>query len=217
MNGIVFLAVAVSGILGPVLFASLIADLTRRQIILLTTAACLVVGYFVAENSEIFDRLYWQWTVPAAPPAETAFIAAAENLHARRVAYADGKTSLPEVHRAETAICALPTAAVNWVGRITQKYLSDTGRSESLSVAIHPHVIVRTALFPDESHTLIPVDSHVFAGISHLESGDVVRFDGRIVGHAGACPGDPPIDNADKLRDPEFLFAFSQVSPATGR
>lgn len=204
-------------ILLPPLIGVLIADLTWGQVAALACAGLLIGGYFTVRDSDAFQSYEWRWTVPPPPPAEAAFIAAAEKLHAVRLAYAKGKAGAPALHQAEAAICRLPPAAKHWVGRITQTYTTDSGRSVSLSVAIRPHVLVRTAFFPDDTHTLIPVHTQPFTALQAAKPGQVVRFDGRVVGHAGACPGEPPIAAVDKLRNPEFLFAFSRLTPAGGR
>ena len=212
MNGIVFLAIMAAIIIGPVLFGAMIADLTSRQVVLLAVGACLVGGYFFTENNATFQRLYWQWTEPAPPADEAAFIAAANDLRRQR-ADSDGANT-KQLRQAEARICALPANADHWVGRVAQMYLTNTGEQASLEVEVWPRLIVRTALFADSTNTLIRAPSPVFSSVAALSAGDTVRFSGRIVGHDGACPGDPPVDRNEKLRDPEFLFVFSQVAQA---
>ncbi|HUN42452.1 MAG TPA: hypothetical protein VMU81_19340 [Acetobacteraceae bacterium] len=208
MNGAVFLAIAVAGILGPVLFASIIADLTRWQITLLAAVACLAVGYFVVDHSDIFHRLYWQWTEPTPPADEATFIAAANDLRRQR-AESDGATT-DRLRQAEARICALPADAANWVGRVAEMYLT-AGQQASLQVEIWPGLIVRTAFFAEPTGTLIRASSPVFSTVSELHDRDNIIFSGHIVGHDGACLGDPPVNRNEKLRDPEFLFFFTKV------
>jgi hypothetical protein len=211
--GVIILGVIFLGLIALPLAAAMIADLTWRQVVVLSTAAMLLAGYIVVRNSDTFQTMYWRWTMPEAPASETAFITAAEKLHALRVRDPGGSNDLAALRQAEATLCALPSTVAGWNGRVEQAYLTDSNQGESLAVAIWPHIVVRTALFPDATGTLIPADTPAFGQVHGLRPGDAVRFDGRIVGHAGACPGDPPINRNEKLRDPEFLLAFSKVEP----
>ena len=212
--GVIILAAIFLGLIGLPLVAAMIADLTWPQVVVLSTAAILLAVYIVVRNSDTFQTAYWRWTMPEPPASETVFITAAEKLHALRVRNPGGANDLAALRPAEATLSALPITVAGWTGRIEQKYLADSNQGESLAVAIWPHVIVRTALFPDATGTLIPAGTPAFSQVHGLQPGAAVRFDGRIVGHAGACPGDPPIDRNEKLRDPEFLFAFSKLEPA---
>jgi len=213
MNGGVLFGIVAGAIILPVLLASMIADLTRLQLILLVVAAALVCAYFVIDDSEAFQRQYWRWTQPTPPADESAFIAAADDLRRQR---ADaGGAITDKLRQSETRLCALPTVASNWVGQVNQIYQSNSGHEASLAVEIWPHLLVRTALFADSSDTLIRAPSPVLAAAAALHPGDLVRFDGRVVGRAGACPGDPPVDRNERLRDPEFLFNFTRIMPAS--
>ena len=80
MLGVIFL-----GLIALPLAAAMIADLTWPQVVVLSTAAMLLAGYIVVRNSDTFQTMYWRWTMPEAPASETAFITAAEKLHALRV------------------------------------------------------------------------------------------------------------------------------------
>lgn len=208
--GVIMFAAIILGMLGPVLLASLIADMTWLRAGVLAVLGLLVACYFVVGNSETFQGLYWKWTLPASPAAEAAFVAAASELYAQRLESGAGNTT--ELRQAEARLCALPDVADNWVGRVTQVFLNNSGAGASLTVAFWPHIFVRTAFFPDSTGTLIREGTPLFAQVKDLQPGDVVRFSGRIVGHAGACPGDPPVDRNEELRDPEFLFNFARVA-----
>ncbi|HVC62134.1 MAG TPA: hypothetical protein VND19_17440 [Acetobacteraceae bacterium] len=200
-----------AAILGPLLLLAWIAYFRRWRFITLLAVAVLFGGYHVVESSDAFQRLYWRWTLPTLPPDETAFIAAADELHALRTEPATRNGRAAALRRTEARLCALPVVADDWVGRVAQMYLTSSGHGASLMIGIWPHLVVRTAFFPDDTGTLIRAGSPVFARVVSLRSGDVVRFSGRIVGHAGACPADPPVDRNEKLRDPEILFRFAQV------
>ncbi|HEY3846110.1 MAG TPA: hypothetical protein VGL95_03225 [Acetobacteraceae bacterium] len=208
------------GILGaiflPALLATLIADLTLWKIIGLVAVAILIGGFVVVEDSDAFQTLYYRWTLPPLPPDETAFIAVADELRKLRAESAPRADRDAALHQTEAKLCALPAVVDNWVGKVEQMYRVSRGESASLTIGIWPHLIVRTAFFPDSTGTLIRTGSPDFALVSSLRQGDVVRFSGRIIGHAGACPGDPPIDQNEKLRDPEFLLRFENVTRQAG-
>jgi hypothetical protein len=199
------------------LLAAMIADLTWWKCIVLVAAAVLVGGYFVVEDSDTFHRLYWRWSLPAFPPDETSFIAVADQLRGLRREAAAGSENAAALRQTEARLCALPMVAENWIGRVDQMFSVSTGEGVSLAIDIWPYLVVRTAFFPDHTGTLIRAGSPLFAPVSSLRQGDVVRFSGRIVGHSGACPDDPPVDENEKLRDPEFLLRFAQVAKAAGR
>jgi hypothetical protein len=199
-------------ILGPLLLVALVSYLRARRAILLLAAAILAGGYYVVDSSDAFQTRYWRWTLPAFPPDETAFIVAGDELHALRVEPLTQAGRAAVLCQAEARLCALPVVARNWVGRVEQTMLTGSGDGASLVVRIWPNLSVRTALFPDNSGTLIRAGSPVFDQVAGLRAGDVVRFSGTIVGHAGACPGDSPIDRNEELRDPEFLFRFVDVA-----
>ena len=198
------------------LLAAMIADLTWWKGIVLLAAAVLAGGYFVVEDSDTFHRLYWRWSLPAFPPDETSFIAVAEQLRALRRETAAGSVNAAALRQTEARLCALPVVADNWIGRVDERFAVSAGEGVSLAIEISPYLVVRTAFFPDHTGTLIRAGSLLFASVSALRQGDVVRFSGRIVGHAGACPDDPPVDENEKLRDPEFLLRFAQVAKAAG-
>ncbi|HEY6430723.1 MAG TPA: hypothetical protein VIZ17_01980 [Acetobacteraceae bacterium] len=190
----------------------LVGYFRARKVILLLAAVILVGGYYVVDSSDFFQKLYWRWTLPGFPPDETAFIAAADELHALRVEPLEQAGRAAALHQAEARLCALPVVAHDWVGRVGQTLLTGSGDGASLVVRIWPTLSVRTAFFPDNSGTLIRTGSAMFAPATGLHPGDIVRFGGTIVGRAGACPGDPPIDRNEELRDPEFLFRFADVA-----
>ena len=209
----VFIFLGIMGtLLVPTLLSTMIADLTLWRVILLLAVVMLVGGYFFVDNSAAVQRFYWKWTLPPFPPDETSFIAVAGELRALRVESATRTDGDAALRQTEAKLCALPDVADNWVGRVEQVYLVNSGEGASLTIGIWPHLVVRTAFFPDSTGTLIRPGSPAFAEVTGLRQGDVVRFSGSIVGHAGACPRDPPMDQNEKLRDPEFLLRFAHVA-----
>jgi hypothetical protein len=211
------MGVVIIGLVGALLvipgaLIAIIADFTWRGGLLLAAAALLAGGYYFIAYSETFHSLYWQWALATAPPDEKAFIAAAEQLQALRLEPASTTSNALALGQAESRLCALPTNVDDWVGRVTQVYENSSSGGTVLTVSIWPHLVVRTAFYPDQTGTLINAGSPVFAQASNLRQRDVVRFSGRIIGHDGACPGDPQVDRNEMLRDPEFLFVFTQVA-----
>jgi len=210
--GRLYFAAIMAAVLLPVMLAGFLMDATRRGVFALLLVAALFAGYFVFNSSDTLQAIYWTWTMPTYPPDETAFTAVADELRVLRVkrpSDADYEAALRQV---EARVCALPGEANNWVGQVQQRYLISSGDGASLAIGISPHLVVRTAFFPDKTGTLIRAGTPLFAPANELEQGDVVRFSGTLVGHAGACPGDPPAEPNEKLRDPEFLLRFTQVA-----
>ena len=216
MNAAVVLAVIFGGMLGPLLVAAMITDLTRNQVIMLAVVALVIAGYIASEHSDAMQALYWRWTMPAQPPAETAFIKAAVALRVAREKLVSNPANARGLREAETTLCALPATADDWVGRVEQTYLNNSGEGASLVVTIWPRVVVRSAFFADNTDTLIRAGSPLFPEVTTLRSGDTVHFSGQILGHSGACPGDPPVDRNEKLRDPEFLVRYTALKKQDG-
>jgi hypothetical protein len=211
MGVYIFLGIMLT-LLVPSLLISLVADLTWWKITLLVAVVLLVGGYFFVSDSETFQTLYWRWAVPAVPRDETAFIGVADELRALRAEAASSTDQQVALRQTDARLCALPTDVDNWVGRVEQRYSLSTGEGASLTIGIWPRLVVRTALFADNTGTLIRAGTPLFATVSDLRTGDVVRFSGHIVGHDGACPDDPAIAPNEKLRDPEFLLRFEKVT-----
>ena len=137
-------------------------------------------------------------------------------LRVLRVAAATSPGHDAALREAEARLCALPAVVNNWAGRVEQRYSVSSGEGASLAIGISPHLVLRTAFFQDSTGTLIHQGTPLFVQVNELEQGDVVRFSGSFVGHAGVCPDDPPTEENEKLRDPEFIVRFNQVAKATG-
>jgi hypothetical protein len=195
----------------PMLLATMIADLTWWKAFALTVVAVAIAGYVVIGRSETFQSLYWHWTMPTAPASEAAFVSAAEALRNARADFAGGGHDRARLHQAEQRLCALPSQADDWSGKVAQMFLTAAGDGASLAVAVAPHLVLHTALFRDNSGTLIAGDAPLFAKARTLREGDILRFSGVILGHDGACPGDPPVSRNEVLRDPDFLFRFARI------
>jgi hypothetical protein len=210
--GVILLLGGMLALFLPALLVTLVADLSVWKSLLLVALAMLVGGYFFVANNDAAQALYWRWTLPAFPPDETEFVTVAGKLRALRAEAATSGGDAAALHQTEARLCALPAAAENWVGKVEQTYLISTGEGASLTLGIWPHLAVRTALVPDRTDTVIHAGSPVFSHVTDLQQGDVVRFSGRIMGHAGACPDDPPTEPDEKLRDPEFLIRFTAVA-----
>ncbi len=205
-----------AAVLLPVLAAGIIADLTRWKAIATLLVVLAIGGYFYLDSNDAFQMLYWRWTTPAMPPAEATFVAAANEMRVLRDDSGRGPDQVAALRQAESKVCALPADADNWVGRVTRKYLTGAGDAAALAIGIAPNIAVRTSNFNDTSGTLIRTRSPLFAQVSSLGQDDVVQFSGKIVGHAGACPNDPPIGENDKILGPEFLLHFDQVAKVAG-
>lgn len=203
---------ALLGILVPVLLASVIADLTRRKIIALIVLVAVGGSAIAIWSSDAFQRRYWHWMLPKMPAAQSDFIALAQRLRDLRE-HTDARTISPPLREVESELCALPVNVEDWVGRVAHVYQNASGDAASVAIQIAPHLTLSTALFAGPSGTLIKTTSPLFATVRQLQERQIVRFGGTLVGHAGACPDEPPINPNERQRDPEFLFRFRLIAP----
>jgi hypothetical protein len=204
------------GMLIPVVVSAALADLTMRKVLVIIAVLLLTTSGLTIYNTTVFQELYWSWGLPPVPVDEAAFVTMADQLHAARIAPAGDQAAGGALQQVAARLCAAPNQVTGWVGRVEHMYPSANGDHASLAIRIAIHVVVRTALFPDTTDTVVRSGTPLFATVSELREGEVVRFAGDLVGHTGACPGDPPTDPNEALRDPEFLFRFASVTPVAG-
>jgi len=117
-----------------------------------------------------------------------------------------------------TAICeTLPQLSVSgWVGQI-EKLSSNSDGKGVLEISFAPNIEVKTwnnALSDVSDYTLIEPSSSLFAAVSQMKQGDQVIFAGTFFPSEVDCVRETSVSLEGSMTDPEFLFRFSNVSPA---
>jgi hypothetical protein len=120
------------------------------------------------------------------------------------------------------AICALHLGTVTgWYGKVSALSSNNEGKGV-LAIQIADEVTVGTtnnslsdglASIP----TLIPIGSDVQAAAMQLKKGQLVQFSGRFGSHRDDCLEETSLTVWGAMTDPEFLFQFSTIGPATVR
>jgi hypothetical protein len=119
--------------------------------------------------------------------------------------------------RARDICAAMPSAAVeNWTGTVEE--LSSNGDGLGvLSVKIDSDVAVKTwnnSVSDISDHTLINPNSSVFRKAAALKVGQKVVFSGTFIPDQTDCLREGSMTLAGSLESPEFIFRFSDISPA---
>ncbi|BDW11316.1 hypothetical protein PSHI8_13980 [Polynucleobacter sp. SHI8] len=151
------------------------------------------------------------------PPQEDNFISIVS------LAQADAKSADNDMQKGgikakrDRAICnVLANKAVkNWVGKV-QKVSANSDGKGVLEISLAKNITVKTWNndFSDASaKTLINPGSNLFQSASMLKKGQSVTFSGTFLpGKDGECIYESSMSLSGKLRDPEFIFRFSNIS-----
>lgn len=118
----------------------------------------------------------------------------------------------------DSALCnELKTPVVeNWVGKI-ESIGSNSDGLGVLSVSIASKVLVKTwnnAFSDITTKTLLQPGSQIFQAASSMKPGQQVTFSGRFFkGNSGDCLMESSMTLRGKVREPEFIFAFTSIAP----
>jgi hypothetical protein len=200
-----YLAGLLALILLPILFAGAIADLTRKQAVILAVLGVLGGGMIAFYNTEAYSDLLWRWRAPAMPDDERQFVSAVSELRANATGLQDARRL--EVLREE--LCKTPADASDWIGLVANSFNSPSGKKRIVQMKISPHIIVRTAFADDQTDTLIAEGSKLYPVAAGVSPGDPVRFSGRFVSDAGSCSKSENPEEA--LEEPNFVLRFSDM------
>jgi hypothetical protein len=157
---------------------------------------------------------------PAIPPEQAAFIRA---VVAAREDYRQAPNELAKggvrAQRGQKICQALASAEVSgWMGRVVKLGSNSDGKGV-LAVEVADEVFVATwnnALSDLAHDTLIAPGSRMFAGLAAMEEGQRVRFSGRFFSDETDCVAQQSLTLSGSMREPEFVFRFSAVSPLSG-
>ena len=120
-------------------------------------------------------------------------------------------------NKRDKGICGLMKSMTvnNWVGRIKKIDANSDGKGV-LEIELAENIILKTwnNAFSDISdETLIDPNSKLFQTASSLTIGQTVKLSGRFIpGTGGDCIEESSMTLDGKLREPEFIFRFSNVS-----
>jgi uncharacterized protein len=158
--------------------------------------------------------------VPAAAPIDrkALLVAAVEK---GRQAFAAGANDMAKgaarPRRAKDICAAMPSAAIEKWSGIVETLSSNGDGLGVLSIKIDDNVALKTwnNSFSDiRDHTLIDPNSGVFREASALKVGQKVVFSGTFIPDTTDCFREGSMTLAGSLERPEFIFRFSDISPA---
>jgi hypothetical protein len=155
---------------------------------------------------------------PTLPPLEAKLVQiTSEAQEASRVVENDMQRGGIKNKR-DKDICALmkSLAVQHWVGTVKTVDANSDGKGV-LAIQIAEDVFVKTwnnALSDITDQTLIDPNTELFKVASSMQSGQSVNFSGRFfTGTEGDCIEESSLTLRGKLRQPEFIFKFSSVTP----
>jgi hypothetical protein len=199
-----YIAALFALILVPILMAHTIADLTRKQVVILAILGLLAGGAIAFYNTETYTELLWRWRAPPMPDDERRFVSAVSELRENATGLQDRR----QLEALRQQLCETPVDASDWTGVIANAFDSPSGKKRIVLVNISPHIIVRTAFADDQSETLIAEGSKLYPVAAGLSAGHPVRFSGSFVTDSGSCGSE---NLHDALEEPNFVLRFSDM------
>lgn len=114
-------------------------------------------------------------------------------------------------------ICATLTklTVVDWIGEIKSINSNSDGHGV-LEITIAPNIIIKTwnnAISDTFNQTLIQPSTPLFDTVSKLKKGQKVKFSGNFFKEEGTCILESSLRLDGKLKKPEYIFKFTQVTP----
>jgi hypothetical protein len=118
----------------------------------------------------------------------------------------------------DKSLCALLSnfQMSDWIGKVAEIDANSDGKG-IISIEIAEDVYVKTwnnALSDFSYGTLIDQGSNLFNSASNLKRGAMVKFSGHFFrGSGGDCVEESSLTLNGKIKEPEFIFSFSDISP----
>jgi hypothetical protein len=131
-----YIAALFALILVPILMAHTIADLTRKQVVILAILGLLGGGAIAFYNTETYSDLLWRWRAWPMPDDERRFVSAVSELREDATGLQDRRRL--EVLREE--LCKTPADASGWTGLVANSFNSPSGKKRIVQVKISPHI-----------------------------------------------------------------------------
>ena len=182
-------------------------SLTKK--VLIAFAVLVVIAAFAGRNGES-KKQSEKAPEPAIeyPENETALIEASKK--------AMNKAKKAENER-NNAICSSigSFTVTDWVGTIS-KIDSNSDGYGVLKIELAKNIYVQTwnnSLSDTFDHTLIKPSTTLFETVSNLKKGQKVKFSGKFFKDDDTCISEGSLSLDGKLKEPEYIFRFSQVTP----
>jgi hypothetical protein len=136
-------------------------------------------------------------------------------------AYAEAQNDMAKgatrQQRAKAICAAIKSPMVrDWIGTVYKLSSNDEGKGV-LGLTLSDHLWVKTynnAFSDTGDHTLIDPESPVFAKAVALKEHQRVRFSGSFLPDSKDCFREGSMTLGGSMDEPEFLFRFSDISPA---
>ena len=114
-------------------------------------------------------------------------------------------------------ICANmgPLTVEDWIGTVS-KIDSNSDGLGILKIEIAKNVYVETwnnAISDSFHNTLIQPSTPLFDAVANLKKGQKVKFSGQFFDDSDTCIYESSLTLDGKVKEPEFIFKFSKVSP----
>jgi hypothetical protein len=153
-----------------------------------------------------------------APEIEQKFIAIILDAQSKAKSAANDMQKGAAKSERDKELCALINnfQMNDWVGKVTKIDANSDGKGV-LAISIANDVSVETwnnALSDISDGTLIEQGSNLFNAASNLKRGAMVKFSGQFFrGSEGDCLKESSLFLNGKVKEPEFIFKFSSISP----
>lgn len=110
-----------------------------------------------------------------------------------------------------------PSLIKNWVGIISTLSSNNEGKGV-LEVTIGDNISLGTwnnDLSDSSDNTMIPVNSPLLAKVAAMSEGQQVYFSGHLYTSKTDCMQETSITQEGSMKEPDFLFRFTDVRPAS--
>lgn len=192
--------------------------MSRNKKILIGVAILFVIGIFSASNDDD-EKQSKKASEPTIeyPKNEIALIEASQKAMDKAKRAANDMQKGSALSERSNTICAtLGSLYVqDWIGTIS-KIDSNSDGYGVLSIKLDKNISVKTwnnALSDTFHKTLIRPETPLFDTVANLKRGQKVKFSGTFFKDDKTCIYESSISLDGKLKQPEYIFRFSNVDP----
>lgn len=188
-------------------FLSRISHMSRRELVVLLAALCLVSAaswlYFHGD----LEYFFWEYEAPTRPADERTFVDRVQEARDTWSAATDPATQASTCSQQTAKIASLAASVDNWSGIVSTTYL--IGRQAVLVVQIGQSVLLRTPYNVSETGPFIEQGTQAFDRVITLKTGDVIKFSGGLVIDSKQCLFNA--SSSQQKPETELLFKFAAV------
>lgn len=191
-------------------------SLTKK--VLIAFAVLVVIAAFAGRNGES-KKQSEKAPEPAIeyPENETALIDASKKAMDKAKKAENDMQKGSALNERNNAICSSigSFTVTDWVGTIS-KIDSNSDGYGVLKIELAKNIYVQTwnnSLSDTFDHTLIKPSTTLFETVSNLKKGQKVKFSGKFFKDDDTCISEGSLSLDGKLKEPEYIFRFSQVTP----